>query len=38
MSAELIERFYAAFDRRDGVAMAAEYSPEGRFRDPCSVT
>src|SRR4051794_35435274 len=34
MSAELIERFYAAFDRRDGVAMAADYAPEGHFRDP----
>ena len=34
MSAELIERFYAAFDRRDGVAMAAGYAPEGHFRDP----
>ena len=34
MSAELIERFYAAFDRRDGDAMAACYAPEAVFRDP----
>src|ERR1041384_2446126 len=34
MSAELIERFYSAFDGRDGVAMAAAYSPQGHFRDP----
>ena len=34
MSAELIERFYAAFDRRDGAAMAALYAPDGHFRDP----
>src|SRR3954447_1411849 len=34
MSAELIERFYAAFDRRDCVAMAAAYAPEGHFGDP----
>ena len=34
MSAELVERFYAAFDRRDGVAMAAAYAPDGHFRDP----
>jgi hypothetical protein len=26
MGAELVERFYAAFDRRDGEAMAACYS------------
>ena len=34
MSAELIEGFYAAFDRRDGVAMAAAYAPDAHFRDP----
>jgi ketosteroid isomerase-like protein len=34
MSAELIESFYAAFDRRDGEAMAALYAPDGHFRDP----
>jgi ketosteroid isomerase-like protein len=34
MSAELIERFYAAFGRRDGDAMAACYAPEATFRDP----
>jgi ketosteroid isomerase-like protein len=34
MSAELIERFYAAFDRRDGEAMAACYAPDARFSDP----
>jgi uncharacterized protein len=31
---ELIERFYAAFDRRDGAAMAACYAPDATFRDP----
>ena len=31
---ELIERFYAAFDRRDGDAMAACYAPDARFSDP----
>jgi ketosteroid isomerase-like protein len=31
---ELIERFYAAFDRRDGEAMAACYAPDAQFRDP----
>jgi ketosteroid isomerase-like protein len=34
MSAELIERFYAAFDRRDGEAMAACYAPDATFTDP----
>jgi ketosteroid isomerase-like protein len=34
MSAELIGRFYAAFDRRDGDAMAACYAPDATFRDP----
>jgi len=32
--AELIERFYAAFARRDGDAMAACYAPDARFSDP----
>ena len=31
---ETIERFYAAFDRRDGSAMAACYAPGARFSDP----
>src|SRR3954465_5978924 len=31
---ELIERFYEAFDRRDGDAMAACYGPGARFQDP----
>ncbi len=31
---ELIERFYAAFARRDGAAMAACYTPDIRFHDP----
>ena len=31
---ELIERFYAAFDRKDGDAMAACYAPGARFSDP----
>jgi uncharacterized protein len=31
---ELIERFYAAFDRRDGDAMAACYATDARFSDP----
>ena len=38
MSAEdnkrLIERFYEAFDRRDGDEMAACYAPDARFSDP----
>ena len=34
MSQELIERFYAAFDRKDGDAMAACYHPDARFSDP----
>lgn len=32
-NAELIERFYAAFARRDGAAMAACYHPEVHFTD-----
>jgi ketosteroid isomerase-like protein len=34
MSEELIQRFYAAFDRRDGDAMAACYAPDAHFSDP----
>ena len=30
----LIERFYEAFDRHDGEAMAACYGPDARFHDP----
>jgi ketosteroid isomerase-like protein len=30
----LVERFYAAFDRRDHGTMAASYSPTARFSDP----
>jgi ketosteroid isomerase-like protein len=33
-NAALIERFYSAFDRHDGDAMAACYAPDARFRDP----
>ncbi len=32
--ADVVQRFYAAFDRRDGDAMAASYAPEAHFRDP----
>ncbi len=31
---ELIERFYAAFDRCDGAAMSACYAPGAHFCDP----
>ena len=31
---ELIERFYAAFARLDGAAMAACYAPNAHFSDP----
>jgi ketosteroid isomerase-like protein len=31
---ELIQRFYAAFDRGDGEAMEACYAPGARFSDP----
>ena len=34
MSQEVIERFYAAFDRRDGDTMAACYAPDAHFSDP----
>jgi ketosteroid isomerase-like protein len=33
-NAELIARFYEAFGRRDGDAMAACYAPDARFSDP----
>ncbi len=35
---QLIERFYAAFEARDGAAMAACYAPGAHFSDPCSRT
>lgn len=31
---ELLERFYSAFDRRDGAEMARCYAPDARFSDP----
>jgi ketosteroid isomerase-like protein len=31
---QLIERFYSAFDARDGAAMAACYAPDAHFSDP----
>ena len=31
---QLIERFYAAFGRHDGAAMAACYAPDATFKDP----
>jgi ketosteroid isomerase-like protein len=31
---DLIQRFYAAFDRHDGDEMAACYAPEAHFSDP----
>jgi ketosteroid isomerase-like protein len=31
---ELIQRFYSAFDRHDGDAMAACYAPDAHFWDP----
>ena len=34
MSVELIERFYTAFNERDGDTMAACYLPDARFHDP----
>lgn len=33
-NAELIERFYRAFDAGDGETMAACYAPDVRFSDP----
>jgi ketosteroid isomerase-like protein len=32
--AEVIRDFYAAFDRKDGDAMARAYAPDAHFRDP----
>jgi len=37
VSIELIERFYAAFARRDGAGMEACYAPDVRFSDPVFV-
>lgn len=34
MSRDTIERFYGAFARKDGDAMAACYAPDVRFSDP----
>jgi ketosteroid isomerase-like protein len=34
MSTQTVESLYAAFNRRDGEAMAALYAPDGHFRDP----
>jgi ketosteroid isomerase-like protein len=31
---ELIQRFYAAFNSKDGDTMAACYAPDAHFRDP----
>src|SRR5436190_21882117 len=31
---ELIQRFYGAFDKHDGDAMAACYAPDAHFWDP----
>jgi ketosteroid isomerase-like protein len=33
-NAALIERFYSAFDARDGATMAACYAPDAVFSDP----
>jgi ketosteroid isomerase-like protein len=33
-NAQLIDRFYAAFARRDAAAMATCYAPDATFRDP----
>jgi hypothetical protein len=33
----LLQRFYAAFDQRDGAAMAVCYAPGARFDDPAFV-
>jgi ketosteroid isomerase-like protein len=32
--AELLERFYTAFQKRDGDTMAGFYAPDARFSDP----
>jgi ketosteroid isomerase-like protein len=34
---QLLHRFYAAFGRRDGAAMAACYTPDATFSDPVFV-
>jgi len=34
MSTQTVGSLYAAFNRRDGEAMAALYAPDGHFRDP----
>ncbi|MGZ4609994.1 MAG: nuclear transport factor 2 family protein [Actinomycetes bacterium] len=36
-NAELLARFYAAFARSDGAAMAGCYAPDARFSDPVFV-
>lgn len=33
-NAQVITRFYEAFDRRDGDTMASLYAPDARFSDP----
>jgi uncharacterized protein len=33
-NADLIERFYSAFDRHDGETMATCYAPDATFSDP----
>jgi uncharacterized protein len=37
VSVELVERFYAAFARRDGAAMQDCYAPDVHFSDPVFV-
>jgi ketosteroid isomerase-like protein len=36
-NADLIQRFYAAFDAGDGATMAASYTPDAHFSDPVFV-
>jgi ketosteroid isomerase-like protein len=36
-NAELLDRFYAAFNARDGATMAACYAADARFSDPVFV-
>ncbi|HVE63185.1 MAG TPA: nuclear transport factor 2 family protein [Mycobacteriales bacterium] len=36
-NADLLTRFYTAFDARDGAAMAACYAPDAQFSDPVFV-
>ena len=33
-NAELIQRFYTAFQKKDGAALASFYHPEAQFSDP----